>query len=158
MLWMSSSIPSLRPEPASKRSKCNNASHCLPAFCRSEFQIMLHPKIAGIRVQLLLSRDLRGLVHGMPHLPEMKWFLEKSMSQCEINCLVKVGFKWNNQSDFQVCDVEFPRLRFVSSLGWQKSTAQKLTCGMMLTHDSQPPPLLDKSWHHQVSERSIHCT
>ena len=131
----------LQPKPQArdiKQSKCNNLSHCLPAFCRSKFQIMLHPKIAGIRLPLLLSRDLRGLVHGMPHLPEMKWFLEKSMSQCEINCLVKVkvGFKWNNQSNFQVCDVEFPRLRFVSSLGWQKSTAQKLTCGVMLTHDS----------------------
>ena len=136
-LWMSSSNPSLRPGPLSDRS----ATMCHTVylhFAESKFQIMLHPKIAGIRLPLLLSRDLRGLVHGMPHLPEMKWYLEKSMSQCEINCLVKVkvGFKWNNQSNFQVCDVEFPRLRFVSSLGWQKSTAQKLTCGVMLTHDS----------------------
>ena len=90
-------------------------------FAASKFQIMLHPKIAGIRPQLLLSRDVRGLVHGMPHLPEMKWLLEKSMSQCEINCLVKVGFNWNDQSNLQMTNVQFARLRFIGSLGWQKS-------------------------------------
>ena len=137
-LSLHSSIPSLRPEPVSNQSV--TMCHTVYLHCaESKFKIMLHPKIAWIRPQRLLSKDLRGLVHGTLHPPERrngsKWLL-KSMSQCEVNCHVKVGFNWNDQSNFQVSDVEFARVWFVGSLGWQKSTAQRLTCSVMLTHDS----------------------
>ena len=43
------------------------------------------------RTFLTTISSLRLMKHSVDNSPEMKWLLEKSMSQCEINCLVKVA-------------------------------------------------------------------
>ena len=132
-------VAQFHPKPqarASKQSKCNNVSHCLPAFCRVKVQNHVASKDRlDTSSAASIKRPPRPCPRNASSTWETKWLL-KSMSQCEINCHVKVGFNWNDQSNFQVSDVEFARLRFVGSLGWQKSTAQRLTCSVMLTHDS----------------------
>ena len=132
------SIPCLRPELLSNQS----ATMCHTVYVRfadSKFQIMLHPKIAWICLLRLLLEDLQGLVNGTPHQPE-RWngSWRSQCHNCEINCNFKVGFNWNDRSNFQVSDVEFAHLWFVGSLGWQKSTAQRLTCNMTLTQNLPP--------------------
>ena len=139
-----SSILSLRPELLGNQSVTMCHIICLH-FAESKFQIMLHPKIAGIRsLPPLILKDLQGLVPGKLRQPERwKSCQKKAIWQCEINCHVKVGVNWNYQSHFQVSDVEFAPLRFVDSLGWQKSQRRGWHVVWWWPRIHNPPALLD---------------
>ena len=127
---------------AIKRSKCNNASHCLPAFCRVKVPNHVASKD---RWDTSSAASIKRRPRPCPRNASSTWdemVLQKSMSQCEINCLVKVGFNWNDQSNFQMTNVQFARLRFIGSLGWQKSqTEADMQCDVD-PRFTTPPTLL----------------
>ena len=100
-------IEQFHPKPqarAAKQSTCHTVS---PAFCRVRVPNHVASKdrldtyvFSGFyqetskaltRTFLTTISSLRLMKHSVDNSPEMKWLLEKSTSQCEINCLVKVA-------------------------------------------------------------------
>ena len=55
------------------------------------------------------------------HKPETS---ELNIGHLKVTLIISVNR--NDQSNFQMTNVQFARLRFVGSLGWQKSTALRL--------------------------------
>ncbi len=152
-MWWSASIPSLRPQPLSNQivTVCHTG---YLHFAQSKPQIMLHPKIASISLLRLQSEDLQGLVHGMPYRPErwngcrrsqrhnMKWVAMCNLALTEMN---KVTFRWPIFSSL------FSGLWAALDDKRHLSTAQSLTCSMMLNQDKSTPSQPPHSWIEGVS-------